>query len=103
MLRRQEASSIPVEADSICTDRFVGRGPTEIAALTAFYGRRRVTLGDLFDVEGRGGDNITVAGDVRHVERIVHGRSMGSIMVDGDVGPHRGCCMWGGEIVVEGK
>lgn len=102
-LRRKEASSIPVEADSICTDRFVGRGPTEIAALPAFYGRRRVTLGDLFDVEGRGGDNITVAGDLRHVKKIGHGMSMGSITVDGDVGPHLGSYMSGGEIVAEGK
>src|SRR5660397_141109 len=71
--------------------------------LPGVYGRRRVTVGDMVDVEGRGGDNVTVTGDLRHVKKIGHGMSMGSKMVDGDVGPHLGSYMSGGEIVVEGK
>ncbi|MHB0980175.1 MAG: formylmethanofuran dehydrogenase subunit C [Thermoleophilia bacterium] len=102
-LYRKESTSIPVEADSICPDRFLGRGPAEIAALPAFYGRRRVTLGDLFEVEGAGADNITVSGDLRHVKKIGLGMSMGRITVTGDVGPHLGAYMSGGEIVVEGN
>lgn len=101
-LYRKESSSIPVEADSICPDRFVGRGPADIATLPAFYGRRQVTLGDLFDVDGAGADNITVAGDLRHVKKIGYGMSMGRITVDGDVGPHLGAYMSGGEITVKG-
>ena len=101
-LYRKESSSIPVEADSICPDRFLGRGPAEIAALPAFYGRRRVTLGDLFEVEGAGADNITVSGDLRHVKKIGLGMSMGRITVTGDVGPHLGAYMSGGEISAEG-
>lgn len=101
-LYRKESSTIPVEADSICPDRFVGLGPGDIAALPAFYGRRQVTLGDLFDVEGAGADNITVSGDLRHVKKIGHGMSMGRITVTGNVGPHLGAYMSGGEIAVEG-
>jgi len=101
-LKRKESSSIPVEADSICPDRFVGRGQTEIAALPAFYGRRKVTLGDLFEVEGTGADNVTVSGDLKAVKKIGQGMSMGRITVTGDVGPHLGTYMTGGEIVVEG-
>ena len=101
-LKRKESSSIPVEADSICPDRFVGCGPTEIAALPAFYGRRKVTLGDLFEIDGAGTDNMVVSGDLRAVKKIGHGMSMGRITVTGDVGPHLGAYMTGGEIAVEG-
>ena len=89
-LKRKESSTIPVEADSICPDRFVGRGPTEIAALPAFYGRRKVTLGDLFEVDGAGTDNVIVSGDLKAVKKIGQGMSMGRITVTGDVGPASG-------------
>jgi formylmethanofuran dehydrogenase subunit C len=101
-LRRKESSSIPVEADSICPDRFVGRGQTEIAELPACYGRRKVTLGDLFEVEGYGADNVTVSGDLTAVAKIGQGMTHGRITVTGDVGPHLGAHMTGGEIVVQG-
>lgn len=102
-LERRESSTIPVEADSICPDRFVGLGQTEIAALPALYGGRKVTLGDLFEVEGLGAENVSVSGDLRAVEKIGHGMTMGRVTVSGDVGPHLGAYMGGGEIVVEGS
>jgi formylmethanofuran dehydrogenase subunit C len=101
-LRRKESSSIAVEADSICPDRFVGRGQTEIAELPAYYGRRKVTLGDLFEVEGYGADNVTVSGDLKAVMKIGQGMTHGRITVTGDVGTHLGATMAGGEIVVQG-
>jgi formylmethanofuran dehydrogenase subunit C len=102
-LERKESSSIPIEADSICPERFMGLSQAEIAALPAFYGRRQVTLGDLFVVEGAGADSITVKGDVRAVKKIGRGMSWGRITVDGDVGAHLGAEMSGGEIVVHGN
>ncbi len=101
-LTRKESSSIPVEADSICPDRFMGLGQTQIAELPAYYGRRKVTLGDLFEVDGAGTGNVTVNGDLRAVKKIGQGMSMGRVTVTGDVGPHLGVSMSGGEIVVEG-
>ena len=70
-LERKEPSTIPVEADSICPDRFVGLGQTQIEALPVFYGRRQVRLGDLFTVEGAGADTITVRGDLKAVMRFL--------------------------------
>ncbi len=75
-LTRKESSTIPVEADSICPDRFLGLGQTQIAELPAFYGRRKVELGDLFEVDGAGADNITVRGDLKAVEKIGQGMSI---------------------------
>jgi len=102
-LRLKEATTIPIEADSICPDQFVGRSQAEIEALPAFYGRRKVTLGDLFAVEGEELDQIIVEGDLRHVKKIGQRMTRGFITVRGDAGLHLGAYMRGGEIVVEGN
>lgn len=102
-LRLKEATTIPIEADSICPDQFVGRTQAEIEALPAFYGRRKVTLGDLFTVEGGNSDQIVIVGDLSHVKKIGQKMSRGRITVRGDVGLHLGATMRGGEIVVVGN
>jgi len=101
-LTRKESSPIPVEADSICPDRFAALGPGDIARLPAFYGRRQVTLGDLFEIDGAGASDITVTGDLAAVKKIGHGMTMGRLTVHGPVGQHTGAFMKGGELVVRG-
>ncbi len=107
----RESTTIPIEADSIRPDHFAGRSRAEIEALPAYYGRRKVTLGDLFTVEGERSDSIVVEGDrsaecsrrsLRHVKRIGQGMSWGRITIHGDAGPHLGAEMRGGEILVNG-
>jgi formylmethanofuran dehydrogenase subunit C len=102
-LRLRESTTIPIEADSICPDRFVGRSQAEIRALPTFYGRRKVTLGDLFTVEGEDSDQIVLEGDLSHVKKIGQRMTRGHITVRGDVGMHLGAYMRRGEIVVEGN
>lgn len=101
-LTRKESSPVPVEAESICPDRFATLGPNDIARLPAFYGRRQVTLGDLFEIEGTGAMDITVTGDLAAVKKIGHGMTMGRVTVHGPVGQHTGAFMTGGELVVHG-
>jgi formylmethanofuran dehydrogenase subunit C len=101
-LTRKESSPIPVEADSITIDSLTGLGPPEIAALPAFYGRRQVTLGDLFEINDRGPDGITVNGDLSAVKKIGWGNTTGRIMLEGPVGHHTGAFMKGGELIVQG-
>ena len=102
-LRLREPTTIPIEADSICPDHFVGRSQAEIEALPAFHGRRKVTLGDLFTVEGEDSDSILVEGDLRHVKKIGQRMTRGRITLRGDVGLHLGALMRGGEIIVQGN
>jgi formylmethanofuran dehydrogenase subunit C len=101
-LRLKESSSIPIEADSITPDNIIGRSRAEIERLPAFYGRRKVVLGDLFAVEGGDSANIVLEGDLSHVKRIGQRMSRGRLTVHRDVGPHLGSEMSGGEIVVHG-
>lgn len=102
ILRLKEQTTIPIEADSIGPDNFVGRSQAEIETLPAFFGRRKVTLGDLFTVAGGDSQNIVVEGDLSHVKRIGQKMSRGRITIHSDVGPHLGSEMSGGEIVVHG-
>ncbi|MGD2144328.1 MAG: formylmethanofuran dehydrogenase subunit C, partial [Anaerolineae bacterium] len=95
VLSLKEPTTIPIEADSISPDDFSGRSRDEIAALPVFYGRRRVSLGDLFTVDGSGSENIVVSGDLAHVKRIGQEMSRGSITIRGDVGMHLGAKMRG--------
>jgi formylmethanofuran dehydrogenase subunit C len=101
-LHRRESSPIPVEADTISPDRFMGRSAAEVAALPAFYGRRQVTLGDLFEIDGANAEHITVSGDLKAVKKIGYAMTRGEIVVEGDVGPHTGAFMSGGELTVRG-
>jgi formylmethanofuran dehydrogenase subunit C len=101
-LTLKEGTTLPIEADCISPDRFVGRSRAEIEALPVFHGRREVPLGELFAVEGEDGDHIALHGDLRHVKRVGEGMSGGRIRIHGDVGMHVGSGMRGGEIVVHG-
>ncbi len=101
-LRRRESSSIPIEAETISPDRFRGLSETQIARLPAYYGRRLVTLGDLFEIEGVHTDQIGVEGDVSHVKKIGYGMTRGSLTIRGDAGPHTGALMSGGELTIDG-
>jgi formylmethanofuran dehydrogenase subunit C len=101
-LRLKEPSSIPIEAECISPDEFIGRNQAQIEALPVFYGRHQMALGDLFGVEGEGSDTIVVEGDLRHVKKIGQRMTRGCITVSGDAGLHLGAYMRGGEIRVEG-
>jgi formylmethanofuran dehydrogenase subunit C len=98
----KEPTTIPIEADAISPDNFAGRSQAEIAGLPLFHGRRRVTLGDLFAVEGEDSQDIVLEGDLSHVKRLGQAMSRGRITIHGDAGMHTGAEMSGGEIVVHG-
>lgn len=102
-LTRRESTTIPIEADAISPDRFVGLDAAEIERLPLWYGRRRVPLGELFSVELGDPNDIHIEGDLDHVKRIGQNMSRGRITVHGDVGMHLGAGMTGGQIVVRGN
>ena len=93
---------LPVEAESICPDLLLGRSRREVASLPVTCGRRRRTLGDLFEIDGEGSDEIVVEGDVAHIKRMGQGMSRGRLVVRGSAGAHLGAWMRGGEIEVLG-
>jgi len=103
ILKLKHAITLPVEADSVSPDHFSGLSQTQVAALPVLLGRRKKVLGDLFEVEGDGGVEILIKGDLSHVKRIGQGMSQGQITIQGDAGMHLGSGMSGGEITVQGN
>lgn len=101
-LSLKEPTTIPIEADTISPDKLVGRSQAEIADLPLFYGRRKLTIGDLFAIHGEDSEDIVLEGDLSHVKRVGQAMSQGSITIHSDVGMHLGAEMSGGEIVVHG-
>jgi formylmethanofuran dehydrogenase subunit C len=102
ILSLREPTTIPIEADAISPDNFLGRTKAEIADLPLLYGRRRLTLGDLFTVEGEDSDHIVLEGDLSHVKHVGQEMTCGCVTIRGDAGMHLGAKMSGGEIIVHG-
>lgn len=101
-LQFRETSQLPIEAEAISPDRFIGLTQAQVEALPVLKGRRRVTIGDLFTVDGDGAAEVIVEGDLSHVKRIGEGMTQGRITIQGNSGMHLGAHMRGGEIVVHG-
>ena len=92
-----------VGADGLTADRLASLSSAEISAIELWHGRRRVRVGDLFDIHGERSSDIRIVGDVRRLNGIGSGMAAGKIVVDGDAGSHVGAGMSGGEIEVLGS
>lgn len=97
-----ETPSLPLEAESITPDRFAGLPEREVARLPVQVGNGTAELGGLFRVQGKGTEEIRVAGDVPRVRGIGAGMTRGRVVLEGSAGSHVGARMRGGELVVAG-
>ncbi|ODS41960.1 MAG: formylmethanofuran dehydrogenase subunit C [Candidatus Altiarchaeales archaeon IMC4] len=95
-------TKIPVFADCITPDNLSGKTPDEIKKLKLLHGNKEKELGDLFEVSGSAGDEITIKGDALMFRNIGQGMTRGKIAISGNAGMHLGAQMEGGEIIVEG-
>lgn len=80
-------------------------GPLEAAALRAAtlpLGRKRVALGELFNITGQPGPTLTIAG-APPLDRLGEGMASGELVIQGDAGDDLGASMRGGLIRVRGR
>jgi formylmethanofuran dehydrogenase subunit C len=96
------APSVLLEAPCVRPDAFAACTQAEIAALPVWHGKDAARLGDFFDVQGGGSDEVRVTGDVSRVRRLGEGMAGGRLIVEGRAGLHTGSGMRGGELRVEG-
>ena len=94
--------TVPLEAELITPDKLAGLSEAEIANLPVQHGNQQAALGDFFRVEGSGGEEVRLQGDLSRVKMIGSGMTGGRLVINGNVGMHVGSLMSGGEIVVEG-
>ncbi len=97
-----------LECDSISPDNFADKDAKAIASLPVFLGNRQQTLGDYYDISGKGGKSadatkITIDGDCKRMKRIGEKTTGGEVVVNGNVGMHVGSMMSGGKITVKGN
>jgi formylmethanofuran dehydrogenase subunit C len=89
---------VPLEAEVITPDILAGKSSDEIAGLPVMHGNESALLGDFFQVEGDGSEEIILNGDLSGIKNIAAGMTRGSVTVNGTAGMHLGARMCGGEI-----
>src|SRR5437764_556572 len=102
-LTLKEPAPVPLEAEVISPDVLAGLGHDAVRALPVFLGKRRLRLDDVFAVDGEGGDEVEVRGDVGRVKWVGRGMTRGRVTVVGNAGMHLGSYMKGGTIEVHGN
>jgi formylmethanofuran dehydrogenase subunit C len=101
-LTLRSAPSVPLEAPSVRPDAFAALTEAQIERLPAWHGKDEVRLGDFFDVQGTGRDEVRVLGDVGRVKHLGAGMTGGRLVVEGRAGMHAGAGMRGGHLRIEG-
>jgi formylmethanofuran dehydrogenase subunit C len=102
VLTLRERPHVPLEAEILVPDVIAGRSHDEIRSLPVILGKRKCRLDDFFDVEGSGGEELEIHGDLGRVKWIGRGMTHGRITVHGNAGMHLGAYMKGGTIEVTG-
>ena len=94
---------IPVDAASLSPDRLAGLTARQVGHLPLVVGARTERAGDLFDIEGRVGAEVTIEGDLQAFSRIGAFMSRGRLTIRGHVGPRAGSGMRGGALRIQGS
>src|SRR5262245_27275 len=102
-LTLKEQPAVPLEAESLSPDVTAGLDHGALRALPVHLGKRRRRLDDFFDVEGAGGDELSIRGDLGKIKWIGRGMTRGHIGIVGNAGMHLGASMKGGAIDVTGN
>ena len=102
-IRITDESNFPVEAENIRPDLLASLSNDAIKNLPAYRGKRKTTLGEIFEIEGEYSQSVLLQGDFSRVKRLGQGMRAGRLELRGDAGAHLGADMAGGEIVVSGN
>lgn len=103
VLTLKERPHVPLEAEVLTPDRLAGLSHAEVRALPILRGKRQLRLDDVFEVEGDGGEEVELRGDLGRVKLIGRGMTRGRVVIRGNAGMHLGAHMAGGTIEVEGN
>jgi len=102
-LRRQGGGGPIVDGDGLRPETLNGPA-ADARRLRVPVGNSTAEVGELFEVDGDGGDgHLIFEGDLRSVRGLAAGMASGRVEVRGDAGPALGRGMAGGSIDVEGS
>ena len=92
-----------LDVSRILPENMVGIPVDEIRRMRLVHGRRRVMLGDLFEIDESAEDGLAFYGATDKLHSLGSGMSQGQIRVHGNVGDKLGACMTSGHIHVLGN
>jgi len=102
-LTLKSALTVPLEAECLSPDVLAPLAHDTVRALPVMLGKRQHRLDEHFDIEGDGGEEIELRGDLAKVKWIGREMTRGRIRVVGNAGMHLGAYMKGGTIEVTGN
>ncbi|WP_456473090.1 tungsten-dependent formylmethanofuran dehydrogenase subunit FwdC [Methanocaldococcus sp.] len=103
---QKEDIIVPVEMDKVLPEVIEKMSLDEIKNIELIQGRKKVKVGDIFDVELNdieGEPRIIIKNSNQKLKYIGSKMSRGEIIVEGDVGMYVGAEMKGGKIIVNGN
>jgi formylmethanofuran dehydrogenase subunit C len=103
VLQLADEPDFDLDLSEVLPERIAGASLDAIKRTRLLHGKRRVALGDLFEVDGAPGDTIAFRGATARLRRIGHGMTSGTILVAGHAGDELGAGMTGGDIRVHGN
>ena len=92
----------PLGAECITGDRFAALSAQEIGALQLWDGHGSIAVGDVFTVRGDHSSNVTIEGDLAHLDGLGAAMRAGEIAIAGPIGRGVGARMSGGAIRIAG-
>jgi formylmethanofuran dehydrogenase subunit C len=102
-LTLRQAPEVPLEVEQLTPDALGQLSNAQIRALPVQLGKRRLPLGDFFDVEGERSEDLEIHGDLSRLKWIGRQMTCGQITIHGNVGMHLGAYMEGGSLEVHGR
>jgi formylmethanofuran dehydrogenase subunit C len=91
-----------LDLSPLTPSRLSALAPAEIARLVVGTTKRGLTVGDLFQISGKPGDAVTIAGGSGRLDFIGAGLDRGTVVVEGDAGICAGRSMSGGRLEIRG-
>ncbi|HEX4586149.1 MAG TPA: formylmethanofuran dehydrogenase subunit C [Burkholderiaceae bacterium] len=92
-----------LDLSPLTPEQLAGQSAESIARLPLTYGRRKVPVGEWFDVRGSAGPDLLIEGDGTRLDRIGADMKDGQIRIEGNAGAYLGIGMRGGRIEVSGS
>jgi formylmethanofuran dehydrogenase subunit C len=94
-----DALDFALDMSALTPAALAGKRVAQIRALKLQQGRKRVALGDLFEVSGEAADDaLTIHDATRNLHRLGYGLTGGLLQVNGDCGDEAGLRMRGGSL-----
>lgn len=103
-LTLKEAPSLAIDMSAVLPSSLAGKKPAQLRTLKLQQGRRKISLADLFEIEGDAdGENLHIQGACTALHRVGANLDRGTLTVTGHCGVEAGLRMRAGTLRISGS